>query len=98
MAIDGTWSVVVDSPLGEQKSSLDLRSDGETLIGTGTGPNGPVEIKQGRLEGNSLSWKLDVVTPFPMTLEFAGEFSGDKISGKVKAGFVGSFPFIGVRA
>jgi hypothetical protein len=33
-----------------------------------------------------------------MTLEFAGTVDGDAISGSVKAGSFGSFPFSGKRA
>jgi hypothetical protein len=34
----------------------------------------------------------------PMTLEHSGTVDGDKISGNVKAGAFGSFPFSGTRA
>jgi len=33
----------------------------------------------------------------PMTLDFAGTVDGDKLSGSVKAGSFGSFPFTGTR-
>ncbi len=45
-----------------------------------------------------MSWKNAITTPFPMTLEFAGAIDGDAISGNVKAGSFGSFPFTGKRA
>jgi hypothetical protein len=33
----------------------------------------------------------------PLTLDFAGTVDGDKLSGSVKAGAFGSFPFTGSR-
>jgi hypothetical protein len=33
----------------------------------------------------------------PLTLDFAGTVDGDKLSGSVKAGSFGSFPFTGSR-
>jgi hypothetical protein len=33
----------------------------------------------------------------PMTLDFAGTVEGDTLSGSVKAGSFGSFPFSGTR-
>ena len=33
----------------------------------------------------------------PMTLDFTGTVDGDKLSGSVKAGSFGSFPFTGSR-
>jgi hypothetical protein len=34
----------------------------------------------------------------PLTLDFTGTVDGDKLSGSVKAGSFGSFPFTGGRA
>ncbi|MBI1329620.1 MAG: hypothetical protein GC166_06925 [Alphaproteobacteria bacterium] len=99
MAIDGKWEITVNSPMGPQKSTLELKADGATLTGKGSGANGQsVEIQNGKVDGNNVSWSISVTTPFPMTLEFAGAVDGDKISGNVKAGSFGSFPFSGNRA
>ena len=56
------------------------------------------DIADGKVDGDNVSWKASITTPFPMTLEFSGKVEGDKISGSVKAGSFGSFPFSGVRA
>jgi len=49
------------------------------------------------VDGNNVSWKMAITTPMPMTLEFTGVVDGDNISGSVKAGSFGSFPFSGTR-
>ena len=44
-----------------------------------------------------LFWINHVVKPMKMKVEFTATVDGDAMSGKVKAGFMGSFPFTGVR-
>jgi hypothetical protein len=98
MAIDGKWNIVVNSPMGAQKSEVTFKSDGSTLTGTGVAQGSSQELADGKVDGDNVSWKVSITTPFPMTLEFAGAVAGDAISGNVKAGNFGSFPFSGTRA
>jgi len=98
MAIDGKWNIVVNSPMGAQKSELTLKASGGTLTGSGSGQGGSQEIADGKIDGNNVSWKISITTPFPMTLEFAGTLAGDSLSGKVKAGNFGSFDWSATRA
>lgn len=98
MIVDGTWAVTVNSPIGEQKSNVTLVSNGPVLTGTSEGPGGSDAVQDGKVEGNSVSWKTDIKVPMPMTLEFSGTIDGDAIMGNVKAGAFGSFPFTGIRA
>jgi hypothetical protein len=57
-----------------------------------------MEIANGKADGNNVSWSISITSPMPMTLEHSGAVDGDKISGNVKAGAFGSFPFSGTRA
>ena len=97
MAVDGTWNITVNSPMGAQKSTLTFKSSGNTLTGSASGAQGTQEITNGKVDGNNVSWSLAITSPMPMTLEFGGAVDGDKISGNVKAGAFGSFPFSGAR-
>ena len=97
MAVDGVWNITVNSPMGAQKSTVTLAANGDTLTGTGSGPDGVKDITDGKVSGNNVSRKVTVTSPFPMTLEFSGAVAGDSISGSVKAGTFGSFPFSGSR-
>ena len=98
MSVDGTWQITVNSPLGPQPSTLVLATDGGTLTGeqSGNGEAGP--IKDGAVDGNEVSWTVDVTKPFPLTIKFTGTIDGDAISGKAKAGGFPSFSFNGSRA
>src|SRR5215467_12699172 len=97
MAADGKWEIVINSPLGAQKAQLDLKADGGTLTGTQQAAQGSGPLENGKVDGNTLSWSAKITSPMPMTLDFTGTVDGDKLSGSVKAGSFGSFPFSGAR-
>ena len=99
MAVDGTWKLVVKTPMGEQESTLVISSSGTALNGTqnaGHGEGRP--IADGEVHGNDISWKSSITKPMPMTLEFSATVSGDSISGSVKLGMFGTAKFSGARA
>jgi hypothetical protein len=98
MSVDGTWNVTVNSPMGPQPSTLEIKAEGGALTGTQSAQGNTQPIANGKADGNNVSWSNSITTPFPMTLEFSGTVDGDKISGNVKAGAFGSFPFSGSRA
>jgi hypothetical protein len=98
MAVDGKWEIVINSPLGAQKAVLDLVTDGASLTGTQTAQQGSGPLENGKVEGSALSWSAKISSPMPMTLDFAGTVDGDTLSGSVKAGSFGSFPFTGSRS
>ena len=98
MAIDGDWNIAVNSPMGKQESKLTFSSEGGTLTGTQTAPQGSQPISGGSIDGDTVKWSASITSPFPMTLEFTGKLAGDSLDGSVKAGSFGSFPFTGVRA
>ena len=98
MSVDGTWNLVVKSPMGDQPSTLTLKADGGTLTGTASAQGNTSEIANGKVDGDNVSWSNSITTPFPMTLEFSGTVVGDTLNGSVKAGSFGSFPFTGARA
>jgi hypothetical protein len=98
MSVDGKWNVVVKSPMGDQKSVLTFKAEGTTLTGTAEAQGNSQAIQDGKIDGNAISWKISITTPMPMTLEFAGTVDGNKVSGNVKAGAFGSFPWSGEKA
>ncbi len=97
MAVDGKWEIVINSPMGAQKATLDLTADGANLTGTQSAAQGSGPLENGKVDGSKLSWSAKITSPMPMTLEFTGNVDGDAITGSVKAGALGSFPFSGSR-
>ena len=51
--VDGTYETIVKSPLGDQKSTLTVKSDGSTFTGTNSGAMGSVDITDGTVDGNA---------------------------------------------
>src|SRR5262245_34558295 len=99
MAVDGTWKLVVNTPMGAQESTRVISSSGGTLTGTqsaGAGEGRPID--EGTVDGNDITWKASITKPMPMTLEFSGTVDGDNISGSVKLGMFGNASFTGNRA
>ena len=97
MAVDGKWEIVINSPLGAQKAQLEFKADGAGLTGSQQAAQGSGPLENGKIDGNAVSWSAKITSPMPMTLDFAGTVEGDKLSGSVKAGSFGSFPFTGTR-
>jgi hypothetical protein len=98
MSADGTWKITVQTPMGNQSSTVELQSDGGALTGTqsGNGESGP--IYDGSLDGDRATWKVDITRPLALTVTFEATISGDSISGTAEAGMFPPSPFRGSRA
>lgn len=97
MAVDGKWEIVINSPMGAQKATLELATSGASLTGSQTAAQGSGPLENGKVDGANVSWSAKITSPMPLTLDFSGSVEGDKMSGSVKAGAFGSFPFAGNR-
>ena len=98
MSADGKWTTTMNTPMGAQNGEMDLSTDGASLTGTLTASGNAVEISDGQVDGNNLTWKASVTQPMPITLEFSAVVDGDSISGDVKLGAFGNATFTGERA
>jgi hypothetical protein len=98
MAVDGNWNITMSTPMGDRDTTLSLKSAGGGLSGTQAADGDSIEIFDGKVNGDDVSWKVNITNPMPLTLEFTGKVSGDSISGEMGIGPMGSFPFTGTRA
>jgi hypothetical protein len=97
MAIDGTYTIELDTPMGKQQAKLDLKTDGNKLEGTADTAMGKADFT-GTGNGNDIAWEIKVSSPMgKLKLDFTGKISGNDISGEAKAGNFGSFPFKGKK-
>lgn len=96
--VDGSWNCVIKSPLGDQQSVLTVNSDGSSFTGTMAGAMGSLTVDEGTVEGDTLSWKMNITVPMPMTLDCQATVDGDTMTGSAGAGAFGSFPLTGTRA
>jgi hypothetical protein len=98
MAADGTWNLVMNTPMGERRSTLTLSTAGGTLTGTQEAEGNTTEIADGTASGNDVSWKVSITNPMPLTLTFSGTVDGNSLTGTADTGMFGTFPFEGTRA
>ncbi len=97
MSADGKWEVTLQTPMGAQKVTMELATDGSTLTGQLVSIMGTVEVLDGTVEDDHLKWKAQMTSPMPMTLEFTATVDGDAISGEAVLGAFGKAPFSGNR-
>ena len=99
MSVAGTYDVVIKTPMGDQKGKLTVNADGDSFTGSITSDMmGSMDVADGKVSGNTISWKMDMKVPMPMTLECEATVDGDTITGSVKAGAFGSMQLSGTRA
>lgn len=99
MAISGTYTVGIKTPMGDQSGTLTVNADGDSFAGSVSSPMmGSMDITGGKVSGNTLTWKMDMKVPMPMTLECEATVDGDAIAGTIKAGMFGSMAMSGTRA
>ena len=96
--IDGSWDTITRSPMGDQKATMTIHASGDTFTGQYSGAMGTTEVKNGKIDGDKLTWSLDIIVPMPMTLTAEATIDGDTLNGQVTAGAFGSFPMSGTRA
>jgi hypothetical protein len=96
--VDGSWNTVTHSPMGDQAAVLTVESSGDSFTGSYNGAMGTTEVKNGKVDGDTLSWQVDISVPMPMTLDCEATVDGDVINGTVTAGMFGAFPMEGTRA
>ena len=99
MAVDGAFSISMNTPMGTQNAILTLKSDGDSISGSVSGPQGEQSFSGGTVSGDDAAWTIEVSGPMgQMKLDFKASVSGDEISGTVQLGSYGSADFKGTRA
>ena len=97
MSVAGTYECVTKTPMGDQKSDVTINVDGDTFTGSNVGAMGSMDLEDGKVDGNKLTWSMKMTVPMPMTLEGEATVDGDTLTGSVKAGAFGTFPMNGTR-
>jgi hypothetical protein len=97
MSVAGTYECITKTPMGDQKSDVTIEVSGDTFTGTNAGAMGSMTMDNGKVDGNTLTWSMNMTVPMPMTLEGTATIDGDTLTGSVKAGAFGTFPLNGTR-
>lgn len=97
-SIDGEWKMALKSPMGLQEMTVLFRTDGNSVSGVFSSPEGSQEFDGGTIENGRVKFDLKVEKPMKITLKYDLQVSGDAISGKCKMGMFGSAKVTGERA
>ena len=99
MAVDGTYNIEVQTPMGNQPGKLTLKTDGDSLSGSFySGMAGEQAFSGGTVTGDDATWSISVSGPMgQMKLDFKVTVTGDEISGQVQLGSFGTGDIKGKR-
>ena len=99
MSVAGTYKTVVKSPMGDQSGTFTVVPgyDGNTFTGSMAGGMGSMDVEEGKIDGDKLTWKMNMTVPMPMTLDCEATVNGDQLTGNVNAGAFGAMPLTGER-
>ena len=95
--VDGAYDCVAKTPMGDQNGVFTVISNGERFNGTFAGMMGSLDVVDGKVAGDTLTWKMEMTMPMPMTLECEATVSGDAITGTMQLGAFGASAFTGTR-
>jgi len=95
--VDGVWEVVTQTPMGEQRARMTIVSEGDTFTGSSESEFASFVLENGRIVGDEITWTMQLTVPMKLTLEGRATIEGDTITGKIKAGFLGSSTMTGHR-
>lgn len=97
MSVAGTYDTTVKSPMGDQKGTLTVNPDGDSWTGQMAGGMGSMDITDGKVDGDTITWSMNMTVPMPMTLNCTATIAGDALTGTVNAGAFGDMPLTGTR-
>jgi hypothetical protein len=98
MSLAGKWSVSMDTPIGRQQFGWEIKESGGSWSGVMDGPTGRAELKDIRVNGDSVAFETRINSPMgALDLNFSGAVQGDQISGTCKTLF-GNAQFAGTRS
>ncbi|TXC73554.1 hypothetical protein FSZ31_02055 [Sphingorhabdus soli] len=97
MSLDGSYDCLTKTPMGDQKSVFTVKTDGDSFTGSNVGAMGSLDVVDGKVDGNTLTWKMNMVVPMPMTLDCTATIDGDTLTGTINAGAFGQMPMTGTR-
>jgi hypothetical protein len=96
--ISGAWQLSWQSRGGSQRATIQIQQDGPKLSGTFQGPRASSSLT-GSVDGNNVSFSVQMQGRRSVKLAFTGTIHGDKMSGTLQpqGGGQGNHPWSAVR-
>ncbi len=97
MAVAGTYSITIETPMGDRKSDLTLVENNNTLTGTLVGKESQTELTNCELHGNNIAFEVTVPTIMgKMNVQMNCTIDADNLTGTAKLP-LGEFKVKGTR-
>ncbi|BFG80574.1 hypothetical protein PTKU46_86080 [Paraburkholderia terrae] len=97
-SLDGIWDCTVTTPMGKKQQELMVRSVAAgKLEGEMRDNNGSIPLQEGKVDGNKLSWTMQVTQPIKITLTVEVQIDGNRFSGFAKASMLGKSAIEGTK-
>ena len=98
MAAEGAWDCLMKTRAGPQEFVLTIKTDGDSFTATNVGPTGSLDINDGKIEGDKLTWTMTITKPVPLKLRGSATIAGDTLAGIVDGGVLaGKMELTGAR-
>jgi hypothetical protein len=81
--VGGSWQLSWQGRDGSQQATIQIQQDGSKLSGTFQGPRGSSALN-GSVNGNNVSFSVQMQGRRTITLAFTGTVDGDKMSGTLQ--------------
>ena len=76
--VNGKWVGDVDTPGGQMSVTFSFKLDGDKVTGTLTGPQGDIEISDGKMDGDTLQFGFSVdAGGQQLAFKCTGKLAGD---------------------
>jgi hypothetical protein len=93
-----SWKMSLKTPIGPQDMVLNFTRDGDGFTGRIESEMGSDDVTDGKIDGETLRWTMDVTKPVKLTISFEVQQEGDTLTGNAKLGMFGNAPITGQRA
>lgn len=97
---DEVWDCTIATPVGKVPYELVVH---RATDGTWTGKmtdlksGADMPVREGRIDGNVLTWGSELTKPFKMKLKIEVQIQGNELSGHASAGILGKNAMVGTR-
>lgn len=76
--VSGTWTATFDTQIGEQSYTYEFKVDGMKLTGMAKSANGEVEIADGKVDGDTITFTENMTYQgMPLVIKYTGMMTSD---------------------
>jgi hypothetical protein len=97
MVLEGTWDVIIKTPIGSLAVVYEFTESVGALAGSATLKDERTPLQDLAIEGARVQWRQSVTKPLRLNLDFDVFVAGDRMTGHSRAGRLPRSSVTGVR-